>query len=144
MMGCVLQQVSHSPAPLPRDKSQKFPYPCISQSPPKVLQILYFRQFLTRSAQADNQKIVHKIISWINSWHKKKTFAHQNRVGSPGLSSAWREVWSPTTRPSQSSWRIFPEVKPTCCLTKWPKLNSAQPSSGHVQLTLVCKRPGCF
>ena len=51
----------------------------------------------------------------------------------------------PSTKPTQSCWDIFPEVHILPSLLDiWPRLDLAQPSSGHVQLdTLSAKIPRC-
>ena len=92
-----------SQAPLPRDKPRYLPFPCIKPKSPPEFPNLYFRRFLSRICESRYQIIVHKILSWINSWQQKKTFTHQNRFGSPGLSVPDERMCSPRPEPTQSS-----------------------------------------
>ena len=95
--------MSHSQAPLPRDKPRYLPFPCIKPKSPPEFPNLYFRRFLSRICESRYQIIVHKILSWINSWQQKKTFTHQNRFGSPGLSVPDERMCSPRPEPTQCS-----------------------------------------
>ena len=89
--------VSRLPAVTFPDTSQPvinpvfFPVLASNQRLPKLQIFFISGRFLMGSALADNQKIVHKIISWINSCHKKKTLLTKIELGVGGYQCLTRE-----------------------------------------------------
>ena len=137
--------MSHSQAPLPRDKPRYLPFPCIKPKSPPEFPNLYFRRFLSRICTSRYQIIVHKILSWINSWQQKKTFTHQNRFGSRGLSVPDGKCEVNDQNLHKVLWQIFPGVHILPPAWQYDQ-SSAQRSFPAVMsnVTLVCKIPGCF
>ena len=86
---------------------------------------LYFRRFLDTICTSRYQKMYIKSMIKALFLAYEETLTHQTELGLGGYQCQTR-VWSPTTKPSQSSWRIFPEVYilPTCCY-----LTKARPSA---------------
>ena len=121
-----------------------FPFLVSSQKVRQRFPNLYFRRFLSRICESRYQIIVHKILSWINSWQQKKTFTHQNRFGSPGLSVPDERMCSPRPEPTQCS---LTNLSRGAYSTK-PAWNDQSPTQRGFpavisNVTLVCKIPGC-
>ena len=80
-------------------------------------QILYFRRFLTRSAQADNQILHIKSMEKHYSWQMKKTLAYQTELGLGGIKCLTR-LCSLQPNLHKVHWQFCPGVHnlPTCLI----------------------------
>ena len=114
------------------DQPQKFPYPRISERRRQSSRYSLFQAILQRICTSRYKKMI-KISMIKHILGINRDIGSPNRVGSPGY-QCWWEVSSLWPEPTQSSMtNLSRGAYKTNLLTIWPKLGSAQLSSGHVQ-----------